>query len=39
VDGHVAMRTILEMYRMAGRPDAPIIFNLTGNVLENDKEK
>ena len=33
------MRTILEMYRLAGRQDAPIIFNLTGNVMEDDKQK
>jgi hypothetical protein len=39
MDGHVAMRTILEMYSVAGRRDAPIIFNLTGNTMEVDHEK
>ena len=33
------MRTILEMYRVADRADAPIIFNLTGNVMDQDKER
>ena len=39
MEGHEAMRTILAAYKGAGRTDLPIIFNLTGNVMEQDKAK
>lgn len=39
MDGHMAMATILSLYKEKGRSDAPIVFNLTGNVMEHDRER
>ena len=39
MDGHVAMRAVLRAYTAAGRRDKPVMFNLTGNVIDSDKEK
>mmetsp|Transcript_9046 Transcript_9046/g.20377 ORF Transcript_9046/g.20377 Transcript_9046/m.20377 type:complete len:83 (-) Transcript_9046:413-661(-) len=32
------MRLIVDAYKSAGRSDAPIIVNLTGNVTNQDQE-
>jgi len=39
MDGHMAMATILDMYKAQGRHDLPIVFNLTGNVMEYDRKR
>jgi len=39
MDGHVAMQVVLRAYTAAGRKDKPVMFNLTGNVIDADKEK
>jgi len=39
MDGHKAMQTVLESYNARGRKDKPVIFNLTGNVMDADQEK
>jgi len=39
MDGHVAMKLILNGYAEAKRSDAPIVFNLTGNVMELERER
>jgi len=39
MDGHMAIQRVLESYCQSGRTDKPVIFNLTGNVLDADQEK
>lgn len=37
--GHVAMATILELYKQRGLTAAPVFLNLTGNVMEHDRQR
>jgi len=39
MDGHMAMQGVLESYGQSGRTDKPVMFNLTGNVMDADQEK